>query len=105
MYQFKIVKVQEGGYKFELGGIKLLVDDYSVTNDKHLLKTPNKAFAFFNIGEDVYSISNEPLNHDSAEALYDSIVQQYNMVNPKSNFMGNPGQNYGSNNNQLKRSA
>ncbi len=79
MYQFKINKVQEGGYKFELEGIKLLVDDYTVVNGKHLLKTPNKAFAFFNIGNDVYSISNEPLHLDSAEALYDTIIQQYNM--------------------------
>jgi len=104
MYQFKIVKVQEGGYKFELDGIKLLVDDYSIINGKHLLKTPNKAFAFFNIGEDVYSISNEPLNFDSAEALYDIIIQHYNIVNQKNKFMVNSGQNNG-NNNQLKRSA
>ena len=83
MYQFKIIKAQEGGYKFELEGIKLLVDDYTLVNDRHLIKTPNKAVAFFNIGDDVYGISNEPLNADNAEALYDAIVQQYNIFQTK----------------------
>ena len=82
MYHFKINKVQEGGYKFELEGIKLLVDDYSIINNKHLFKTPNKAIAFFYIGDDVYGISNEPLNLDSAEELYDTIIKQYNVFNP-----------------------
>ena len=77
MYHFKIVKVQEGGYKFELGGIKLLVDDYSLINDQHQLKTPNKAIAFFNIGDDVYGISNESLNLNTAEDLYDTMTRQY----------------------------
>ena len=81
MYHFKIVKVQEGGYKFELDGIKLLVDDYSVINDRHQLKNPNRAIAFFNIGDDMYGISNEPLNLDTAEALYDVMNKQYNMFN------------------------
>lgn len=79
MYHFKIVKVQEGGYKFELGGIKLLVDDYSVINDQHQLKTPEKAIAFFNIGDDVYGISNDSLNLDTAEALYDTMTRQYKL--------------------------
>ena len=85
MYKFKIIKVQEGGFKFELVGIKLLVDDYSIVNDKHILKTPNKAFGFFNIGSDIYGISNDPLNYNSAEALYDAIIQQYYMFDPAKN--------------------
>ncbi len=78
MYQFKIMKVQDGGYKFELEGIQLLVDDYSIENNVHHLKNPNKAIAYFNIGGDVYGISNEPLNLDTAEALYDAMNKQYN---------------------------
>ena len=86
MYHFKIVKVQEGGYKFELEGIKLLVDDYSVINDQHILKTPNKAIAFFNIGEDIYGISNESLNLNTAEALYDTMTRQYSVfISPSKN--------------------
>ncbi len=86
MYHFKIVKVQEGGYKFELEGIKLLVDDYRVINDKHILKTPTKAIAFFNIGEDIYGVSNESLNLDTAEALYDTMTRQYSVfISPGAN--------------------
>ncbi len=91
MYQFKIVKVQEGGYKFELEGIKLLVDDYSIINDKHQLKNPNRAIAFFNIGDDMYGISNEPLNLDTAEALYDIMNQQYSMFNNSGSHNIEPG--------------
>ena len=79
MYHFKITE-EEGGYRLELGGIKLLIDGYSIINNRHLLKTPNKAVAFFNIGKDIYGISNEPLNYDTAEALYDSISQQYKVL-------------------------
>ena len=96
MYHFKIVKVQEGGYRFELGGVKLLVDDYSVINDEHKLKTPNKAIAFFNIGDDVYGISNDSLNMDTAEALYDTMTRQYKLfINPQMN----------DNSNRLKQTA
>ena len=91
MYQFKIVKVQEGGYKFELEGIKLLVDDYSIINDRHQLKNPNRAIAFFNIGDDMYGISNEPLNLDTAEALYDVMNKQYNIFNTTSSQSIDPG--------------
>ena len=104
MYQFKIVKMQEGGYKFELEGIKLLVDDYSVANDKHLIKTPNKAIAFFNIGDDVYGISNDPRNVDSAEALYDTIIQQYNIFNSPG-YRAFHSNGWDSNTQNLKRSA
>lgn len=104
MYQFKISKVQEGGYKFELDGIKLLIDDYSIMNDMHLLKTPNKAIAFFNMGDDVYGISNEPLNFSSAEELYDAIISQYSMFN--ASHRPNLGQQHSVNGNPVfKRSA
>ena len=89
MYQFKIVKVQEGGYKFELEGIKILVDGYSINDNVHVLKNPTKAFAFFNVEQDIYGISNEPLKLGSAEALYDAIYQQYNVFNSTSNSQGN----------------
>jgi len=91
MYQFKIVKVQEGGYKFELEGIKLLVDGYSIINDKHQLKNPNRAIAFFNIGDDMYGISNEPLNLDTAEALYDVMNKQYNIFTNTNSQSIDPG--------------
>ena len=106
MYQFKIIKTQEGGYKFELDGIKLIVDDYSIMNNRHMLKTPNKAIAFFNIGDDIYGISNEPLNLKSAEELFDTIKLQYRMFTVSEKYQGLGHQNYaGSNNTSFKRSA
>ena len=77
MYQFKIVKEYKGGYKFELAGIKLLVDGYSIRNGQHLLETPAKAIAYFNIDDTIYGVSNEQENLESAEAFFDAIKKQY----------------------------
>jgi len=79
MYQFKIRKQEEGGYKFELDGIRMIVDDYSVKEDKHVIAHPDKAIAYFMINENIYGVSNEPLNFDTAEAFYDAIIKQYKM--------------------------
>ena len=106
MYQFKIIKAQEGGYKFELDGIKLIVDDYNIIRGKHILKTPGKAIAFFNIGDDVYGISNEPHNLKSAEELFDAIKLQYKIFTSSETHPGYNAQKYAGNNNiPLKRSA
>ncbi len=77
MYQFKIKKQEEGGYRFELDGIRLIIDDYSVKNDQHILTHPNKAIAYFMVNENIYGVSNDPLNYDTAEAFYDAITKQY----------------------------
>jgi hypothetical protein len=47
MYQFKIVKLEEGGYKFESGEIKMFIDNLAINDGNHLLKTPAKAIAYF----------------------------------------------------------
>ena len=77
MYQFKIKKQEYGGYKFELDGIIMLVGEYTMNDDKHFLKNPDKAFAYFYIGDNIYGLSNEPKNYDTAEAFYDAINLQY----------------------------
>ena len=79
MYQFKIRKQEDGGYKFELGSIKMFIDDYSIKDDKHILAHPDKAVAYFNLGGNVYGVSNEPRNFDTAEAFYDAMCTQYMM--------------------------
>lgn len=81
MYQFKIKKQDDGVYRFELGSIKLLIDDYIVKEDKHLLSNPKKAIAFFIFEDNIYGVSNEPVNFDSAEAFYDAMSVQYNILN------------------------
>lgn len=77
MYQFKIRKQDDGVYRFELGGIKLLVDGYTVMEDRHVITTPQKAIAYFNIENNIYGISNE--NFETAEAFYDAISKQYSI--------------------------
>lgn len=95
MYQFKIIKLEEGGYKFELGPIKMFIDDFSVNNNTHFLKNPQRAIGYFSVDGNVYGVLNNVLSINTAEAFYDSMSKQYAM------FMG------GKNNDQhhLKRSA
>ena len=77
MYQFKIKKQESGDYRFELGAIKLLVDGYTVNEGKHLLTNPNKTVGYFNIGNNVYGVSNDLMNFPTAEAFYEAIKKQY----------------------------
>ena len=77
MYKFKIKEQEDGGYKFELDNIKMIVDDFSISNDKHMLTHPDKAIAYFIINDNIYGISNDPMNFDTAEAFYDAILKQY----------------------------
>ena len=77
MYQFKIRKQEDGGYKFELDGIRIIVEDYSIKEGKHILLAPQKAIAYFLIHENIYGISNDPMNYDTAEAFFDAINKQY----------------------------
>lgn len=77
MYQFKIRKQDDGVFRFELGGIKLLVDNYQVKGDRHVIANPRKAIAYFNIDNNIYGISNE--NFETAEAFYDAISKQYHI--------------------------
>ena len=80
MYQFKIISELDGGYKFELGDIKMFVEGYTVRNNKHIFTNPAKAIAYFNFDDNIYGVSNEPLNLDNAEAFYDAIKKQYKML-------------------------
>lgn len=77
MYQFKIIKLEEGGYKFELGAIKMFIDDFVLNENNHFLKHPEKAIGYFNVNGNVYGVSNNILNIDTVEAFYDSMSKQY----------------------------
>ena len=79
MYRFKIKKQEEGGYEFELGDIKLLVDDYSIRDDQHQIAHPDKAIAYFNFDNYTYGIGNIPNKFFTAEAFYDVIKKQYQL--------------------------
>lgn len=77
MYQFKIRKAEDGGYLFLLGDIKLLVSAYTISNGKHLMLQPEKAVAYFDYESNIYGISNQLLNFNLAEDLFDAIYEQY----------------------------
>jgi len=79
MYQFKIKEQDGGGYKFELGNINILIEGYTIEGNQHLLTNPNKAIAYFNIENNLYGISNEPLHYYTAEEFYDALNRQYSM--------------------------
>jgi hypothetical protein len=77
MYPFKIIKIEDEGYSFELQGIKILVQDYAIKDDKHIITNPNKAIAYFTIENNIYGVTNEPRNFNTAEEFYDTMSDQY----------------------------
>jgi ribonucleotide reductase alpha subunit len=83
MYPFKITKQDDGHHKFELNGIKLIVKDYVVKGQQHWIENPNKALAFFNIGDSLYSVSNDMPCFRTVEEFYETMSNQYNLIRPK----------------------
>jgi hypothetical protein len=81
MYQFRIKKRDDGGYRFDLGAIKMLVDDYVIKDDKHILTNPGKAIAYFTTNDNIYGLSNEQQHLITAEAFFDCISLQYKIFN------------------------
>lgn len=77
MYHFKIKKEEGGEFRFELGGINMLVDNYLIKENQHFLSNPGKVIAYFNVDDNLFSVSNDPLNFETAEAFYDEICKQY----------------------------
>lgn len=78
MYQFRKEKNKDGIWKFELNGIKLLVNDFVIKGEKHWLTNPIKTIGFFNIDNNMYGVSNtKEVVYNTAEDFYDSMVQQY----------------------------
>lgn len=81
MYQFKKVKSSDGIWRFELNGIKLLVNDFIIKDEKHWLKNPAKTIGFFNLNNSLYGVSNsKPVVYNTAEDFYDIMLQQYRIL-------------------------
>lgn len=85
MYHFNIVEEKEGGVRFELDGINLILDGYSIKDGKHYIMNPERAIAFFNLNGSMYSVSNNIGQHTTAEDLYDSLRKQYAMFKKNDN--------------------
>lgn len=80
MYQFKIIEDGEGTWRFELGGINLLIDGFSIKNDKHWIKHPEKAYAYFNVQGHVYGVANEIKTFPTVEDFYENMLMQYRIL-------------------------
>lgn len=76
MYPFNKRQNEDGSWCLELGGIKLVLEGYFVENEKHWLKNPKRAIAFFSINGNLYGISNQAYTWSTAEDLYDNMHSQ-----------------------------
>lgn len=83
MYPFRIIQLEEGGFRFDLDGIRILISGYKMINDKHSLTEPDKAFGYFTHDDSVYSISNATVKKQTAEDFFDSLLQQYKLFRGK----------------------
>ncbi|RYZ54015.1 MAG: hypothetical protein EOP49_06045 [Sphingobacteriales bacterium] len=77
MYQFHIVQNEDSSWRFELGGIHLIVDDYVVKDEKHWFTNPNRVIAYFNINGNLYGIANPDSDCCTAEDFYEIMKKQY----------------------------
>ena len=77
MYQFTIVRNEDSSWRFELGGINLIVDDYQLKDEKHYIKNPQKVIAYFNINGNLYGIANQATTCHTAEEFCDMMREQY----------------------------
>ena len=77
MYRFRIMKNDDESYRLELDGINMIVDGIEVKDERHYIKTPKKAIAFFSIDGHLYGVTNKSAKCNTAEAFYDVMCQQY----------------------------
>jgi hypothetical protein len=77
MYQFRILRNDDKSYRLELGGINMIVDGIEVKDQRHYIKNPKKAIAFFSIDGHLYGVTNRSSKCNTAEAFYEVMRQQY----------------------------
>jgi len=77
MYKFNIEQEKEGGWRFELDDITLLLDGFFVKDDKHWITNPQKAIAFFYIANNLYGVLNDIRTYQTAEELFDNMNEQH----------------------------
>ncbi len=83
MYRFNKIQDNDGIWRFELDGINLLVEGYTIKDEKHWIKNPQTAIAYFNISGHLYGVSNSLKTFPTIEDLYDTLFQQYQFFKKK----------------------
>jgi|GEM_PF-1972463 len=92
MYKFQIAQDKEGGWRFELDDITLLLDGFFVKDDKHWITNPQKAIAFFSIASNLYGVLNDIRTYKTAEELFDNMREQYLIFKDMKKHVGNNNQ-------------
>lgn len=84
MYNFNKIQDSDGVWRFELDGINLIVDGFTIKDEMHWINSPQKAIGYFNISGHVYGISNSLKTYPTVESLYDTLLKQYQIFKKKS---------------------
>jgi hypothetical protein len=79
MYQFVKVQDDNDGWRFELNGINLLLDGFSIKDGQHWIKNPSKAIGFFKLNGYLYGISNDLITCRTAEDFFDNMMHHYHI--------------------------
>ncbi len=79
MYEFHIGKDKENVWHFELDGINMIVDGFELKENKHWIKNPNKAIAYFYVDGNIYGVSNRKPACYTLEDFFDIMQEQYSI--------------------------
>ena len=79
MYHFNITKEENGGFRFELDGIKMLVDGFTIVDNTHKFTNPEQVVAFFDVENNLYGISNSSSHYQTAEEFQDAMLGQFRL--------------------------
>jgi hypothetical protein len=76
MYKFNKMQNSDGTWRFELGGISLIVDGFTVKDNHHLMIHPEKAIAFLNIDGHMYGVANQYDIYKTVEEFFEMMKKQ-----------------------------
>jgi hypothetical protein len=85
MLRFKIRNTEDSGFIFHFGNIKIMVKDYFIQDEQHLLLPPENAIAYFEYEHNIYGVSNAQLMYKTAEDLFEAISIQFRQLCDQSN--------------------
>ena len=77
MYEFRIEKDRNKAWRFELNGIKMIVEDYRMKDNKHWITNPSTAIAYFYIKGNIYGVGNKKPECFTVEDFFDLMQSQY----------------------------
>ena len=77
-YEFHIAKNDDGTCRFELDGIKLILEDFKLKGEKHWITNPERAIAYFLYNDNhLYGVANNLKTFNTVEDFYEVMKKQY----------------------------